>query len=219
MGVGHAALALAAAKTEPRVNVGWLIFAAWFADFLLGIFAALGLEYVHSPADYAARHYLTFTFPYSHGLVSLIFWGIALGLVVARFSNARNAVFIVAALVVSHYFLDALVHVPELPLLGESSPKLGLGLWNHMLLELLLETGMAIVALCLYFSISTEAPLWHRLGILLAFLLLALLTWGQLFVTVAPTQSQLIPGWILLPLLFGVSVYLLDRRRVNLSAG
>jgi hypothetical protein len=99
MGVGHAALA--AARTEPRVNIAWFIFAAWFADFLLGIFAALGLEQVHSPADYSTRHYLTFTFPYSHGLVPLILWGLALGLVVSRLSNSRKAFFIAAALVVS----------------------------------------------------------------------------------------------------------------------
>jgi hypothetical protein len=184
----------------------------------LGVFAALGLEQAHAPADYATRHYLTFTFPYSHGLVPLILWGLALGLVVSRLNNSRKALFLVAALVISHFFLDALVHVPELPLFGESSPKLGLGLWNHMLLELLLETGMAVVALLIYFSLSAATPGWNRFGILLAVLLLAVLTWGQLFVSVAPTPSQLIPGWILLPLLFCGSAYLLDRRRANLSS-
>jgi hypothetical protein len=140
-----------------------------------------------------------------------------LGVVVSRLNSSRNALFTVAALLISHFFLDALVHVPQLPLWGESSPKLGFGLWNHMPLELLLETAMAIFAVRIYFSVSTAAPRWNRLGILLAILLLAILTWGQLFVSVAPTPSQLVPGWILLPLLFCGSVYLLDRRRANLS--
>ena len=74
MGIGHAAVALGASRAEPRINVGLLIFAALLADFLLGIFAALGLEQAHVPPDYASRHYLTFTFPYSHGLVSLLIW-------------------------------------------------------------------------------------------------------------------------------------------------
>ena len=63
MGIGHAAVALGASRAEPRINVGLLIFAAFLADFLLGIFAVFGLEQAHVPADFASRHYLTFTFP------------------------------------------------------------------------------------------------------------------------------------------------------------
>ncbi len=62
MGVGHAAVALATAKVTPGVNVGWLVFAAFLADFLLGIFAMMGFERAHVPTDFASRHYLTFTF-------------------------------------------------------------------------------------------------------------------------------------------------------------
>lgn len=42
------------------------------------------------------------------------------------------ATVVVAAAVFSHFLLDFLVHIPELPLLGEASPKVGLGLWNQM---------------------------------------------------------------------------------------
>lgn len=84
MGVGHAAVALGAAKAAPRVNVGWLVFAALLADFLLGIFAMMGLEQAHVPVDYATRHFITFTFPYSHGLVPLLLWGAIFGLLVSR---------------------------------------------------------------------------------------------------------------------------------------
>jgi hypothetical protein len=72
MGVGHVALALGASKAAPRLNAGWLVFAALLSDFLLGIFASLGLEHASVPADYATRHYLLFTFPYSHGLLALL---------------------------------------------------------------------------------------------------------------------------------------------------
>jgi len=54
MGVGHAPLALGAAKATPRLNVDWLVFAAFLADFLLGIFAWMGLESAHVPENYAA---------------------------------------------------------------------------------------------------------------------------------------------------------------------
>jgi hypothetical protein len=51
MGVGHAAVALGATKAAPRLNVGWLVFAALLADFLLGIFTVAGLKQVNVPAD------------------------------------------------------------------------------------------------------------------------------------------------------------------------
>ena len=62
MGIGHVALALGASKAEPRLNVGWLVFAALLSDFLLGVFAAFGVEHATVPADFTNRHYLLFTF-------------------------------------------------------------------------------------------------------------------------------------------------------------
>jgi len=156
MGIGHAAVALGATRAEPRLNVGLLIFSAFLADFLLGIFAALGLEQAHVPPDFASRHYLTFTFPYSHGLVSLLLWGILLGGLLCWLDrrNRKKAFIVIAVLVLSHFVLDALVHVPELPLFGENSPKLGLALWNHLPLELSLETLMALAGLVIYWRLK-----------------------------------------------------------------
>jgi hypothetical protein len=43
------------------------------------------------------------------------------------------------AAVLSHWVLDLMVHVPELPLGGETAAKVGLGLWNVMPPSLMLE--------------------------------------------------------------------------------
>jgi len=218
MGVGHAAVAIGAAKVAPRVNVGWLIFAAFLADFLLGLFAWAGLEQAHVPPDFAARHYLTFTFPYSHGLVSLIVWGALFGLLVSRIQHDdRMRVFLlIAALVLSHYVLDGLVHVAGLPLAGENSPKFGLGLWKHLTLELTLESVMTVVAIVIFLRIpSVSASARSRWGIPIFLVLLAALTWAQLGTTQPPTPSQLIPDWIVAPILFSGIVYALDRKRAG----
>ncbi len=98
MGVGHAALAAGAAKAFPRMNVGWLIVAAFLADLLLGIFAAMGLEHAIVPPDYATKHYLLFSFPYSHGLLPLILFGGLLGFLVSRFhQSSQNKVWLLVA--------------------------------------------------------------------------------------------------------------------------
>ena len=215
MGIGHAAVALSASRAVPRINVGLLIFAAFLSDFLLGIFGAFGLESAHIPADYAARHYLTFTFPYSHGLAALVLWSIIFGALFCWVDpkNRSRAFCILAALVLSHFVLDALVHVPELPLLGEDSPKLGLALWNHMPLELTLETVMALVGLVLYWTLGSTTKV-GRWGMAIFVILLTALTWTQLWSVTPPSNSQLIPSWIILPILLSAIPYLLDRRRV-----
>ena len=74
MFAGHLAAGLVLKKMERRINLGWLFFAALFHDFLLGILILLGLEKIHIPANFAQTHYLTFTFPYSHGLTASIIW-------------------------------------------------------------------------------------------------------------------------------------------------
>lgn len=70
MFVGHLGVALGLKRAEPRLNLGLLCFATLLLDFLLGLFVLLGIEQVHVPATYAALHYLTFTFPFSHGLLA-----------------------------------------------------------------------------------------------------------------------------------------------------
>ena len=46
-------------------------------------------------------------------------------------------------------------------------------------------------------------------------LLLTAATWSPLAATAPPSPSQLIPGWIGLPVLFSLLVWALDRRRVR----
>ena len=217
MGVGHAAVALAASRIEPRLNVGLLVFAAFLADFLLGIFAALGLEQVHVPPDFATRHYLTFTFPYSHGMVSLLLWGVLLGGLLCWLDphDRKRSFLVIAALVFSHFILDAVVHVPELPLFGANSQKIGLALWTHLPLELALETLMAGIGIVIYWRIGRSNL--SRWGVTLFTLLLTALTWTQLFVTQAPSPAQLIPNWIVAPLVFGAIPFFFDRKRSALA--
>jgi hypothetical protein len=210
-------VALGAAKAVPRLNVGWLVFAALLADFLLGIFAAMGLEHATVPPDYARRHYLLFTFPYSHGLLPLVLWGALAGFLIAlpQPSHRSRIFLVVAAVVLSHFLLDGLVHVAGLPLAGENSPKLGLGLWKHLPLELTLESLMALAAVVVYLRMAgAAAPAVSRWGVSIFMALLTALTWTQLFLTRPPPPAQLIPNWIGAPLVFAALVYVLDRQRV-----
>jgi hypothetical protein len=74
-----------------------------------------------------------------------------------RLGQARlRAAAFVAMAVFSHWLLDALVHAPELPLVGADSMKLGLALGNRMPLALALEALFVLAGLCLFVP---DAPL------------------------------------------------------------
>ena len=216
MGIGHVALALGASRAAPRLNVGWLVFAAVLADFLLGIFTALGMEHAIVPPDYAQKHYLLFTFPYSHGLLALLLWATIFGFLVSRaFGLESRRIWLIAALVVlSHFLLDGLVHIAGLPLAGENSPKLGLGLWKNMPFELALETLMTLVGIAIYWKPSRGSSL-SRYGMTVFMLLFLAMMWTQLASTVAPEPKALIVSWIVAPVVLGAIAYGLDWQRVR----
>jgi hypothetical protein len=216
VGVGHVAVAIGAAKAAPRVNAGWLVFAALLADFLLGVFAYFGLEHATVPVDYASRHYLLFTFPYSHGLLPLVIWGILLGLLISwPHRTTRQRVFLViAALVVSHFVLDGLVHVSGLPLAGENSPKFGLGLWRNMPLELTIETLMTLAGAILFWKAASRSAV-SRYGVILVTLVVLALTWTQLTNVTPPDPRQVAASCLVFPLVLSALVYSLDWKRVH----
>ena len=61
---------------------------------------------------------------------------------------------IFALVVFSHWVLDFIVHAPDLPLLFENSPKVGLGLWTTgpgFIASLMLEIILVIGGLIIYF--------------------------------------------------------------------
>lgn len=72
------------------------------------------------------------------------------GAVSLFFRQQRRLVFLIAALAVfSHWILDLLVHVPDLPLWGNSL-KVGFGLWRHFWISLPLELALLLGGALLY---------------------------------------------------------------------
>lgn len=216
MGIGHVAVALGAARAAPRLNVGWLVFAALLADFLLGIFASFGLEHATVPVDYASKHYLLFDFPYSHGLLALLLWAAIFGFLASRpFGlEGRRIGMVVGLAVLSHFLLDGLVHVAGLPLIGEGSPKLGLGLWEDMPVELGLETVMALAGIAVYWKLAGSSSV-SRYGMTIFVVLFTGMTWTQLALTTPPQAKQLNVSWVVVPLVLSAIAYGLDRKRVR----
>jgi hypothetical protein len=81
---------------------------------------------------------------YTHSLPSAVALGLSCVVAGAALGRARAGVLIGVA-VASHWLLDLVVHVPDLPLGLTQQPAVGLGLWRYppwsLLLELALLTG------------------------------------------------------------------------------
>jgi hypothetical protein len=153
MFVGHYGVAFAARRMEERIPL-WLFFlAVQFVDILWCIFVLLGIEKVRIVPGYTAGNPLDFYyFPYTHSLIGSLGWaGVAFVLyrLYQRYQGSPRPALILGAAVLSHWFLDLVVHARDLDIINGNF-KLGLGLWNHPLLELLLELAILFGGLVWY---------------------------------------------------------------------
>jgi membrane-bound metal-dependent hydrolase YbcI (DUF457 family) len=150
MFIGHFALGLAAKRAVPRVSLGLLFGAAQLADLLWPLFLAAGLEQVRiDPGNTAFTPLAFVSYPYSHSLVLLVLWGVALAVLSRPFARGRHVFAVVVALVVSHWLLDFVTHRPDMPLYP-GGPKFGLGLWNSIPATVAIEVPMFAAGLWIY---------------------------------------------------------------------
>ncbi len=174
MFIGHFGLGLAAKPLAPRTSLGTLFLGCQFLDLLWPTFLMLGWERVRIEPGASGAVPLAFEhYPISHSLLAAIGWGVLVGAIAARSRAGWRAGVTVGALVVSHWLLDAIVHVPDLPLIPGGAARVGWGLWNAPAIEMALELAIYAGGAALYLR-STVARdrtgTWSLAG-LLAFLL------------------------------------------------
>jgi len=201
MFIGHYALGLAAKRVAPRTSLGTLFAAPTLADLLWPVFLLTGWERV-TPAP-AANPFLNYTFdayPISHSLFALVLWAALFGALYRwRTGNARGAL-VVALLVVSHWVLDWITHIPDLPLYP-GGPKVGLGLWGSVVGTVTVEAVMFAAGLAIYLA-ATRAR--DRVGLYAFWGLIVLIVLsyvGSLF-SPPPVMPALAIGGIIFGWLF-----------------
>jgi hypothetical protein len=152
MFIGHFALGLAAKRAAPRVSLALLFGAAQLADLLWPLLLAAGVEQVRIDPGNTAFTPLDFvSYPYSHSLVLLVVWGVALAALSRPFTRGRHVFAVLSALVVSHWVLDFITHRADMPLYPGSA-KFGLGLWNSIPATVAIEVPMFAAGLWIYTS-------------------------------------------------------------------
>lgn len=162
MFLGHYGVAFALKRAEPKLSLGTLFVAVQLADLLWSIFILLGWEQARIVPGYTAVTPLEFLdYPISHSLLGAMIWGVVAAALYYSWPTRDTtrhwqAAVIVGVAVFSHYPLDVLVHVPDLPIAGNDSPKLGLGLWNNPTVTMLAELLGLGIGLVLYVSLRSH---------------------------------------------------------------
>lgn len=177
MFIGHWAPALAAAAISKRApRIGTLFIAGQLVDWAFFALLLLGVEHMRFDPGISVMNPMDlYHMPYTHSLIGAALFAAAFGGLVWAASKDRTAALIAGAVVLSHWLLDLLVHVPDLTLAG-SPPKLGFGLWNHPAVEMPLEIGITLGALWWYAKARQPARL-PVIALAIALLALQAINW------------------------------------------
>jgi membrane-bound metal-dependent hydrolase YbcI (DUF457 family) len=204
MFVGHLALAFASKRPAGGVSLGWLMAAVSTADLIWPLLLLAGVEQVRITPGATAFTPLTFTsYPWSHSLVTLVVWGLALAALARWRGLAPRTCTWLAALVVSHWVLDVVTHAPDMPLWPGASPLLGLGLWNSIPATFAIEGAMWVAALAIYLR-GRRARGWIGPVALWSFVLVSTALWASGPWSPPPPDPRSLAwfaliGWITLP--------------------
>jgi hypothetical protein len=141
MFVGHFAVAFLLWKLFPQVPLPVILVAVSFPDLLWSILVPAGIEKVKINPDSPLQKFVVFEkFPYSHSLVLGSIISLPIGLLIAGILNNPLVVPLFVGGSASHWLLDTVVHLKDLPVLGfDGDRKVGAGLWKRGPLAFVVE--------------------------------------------------------------------------------
>ncbi|HVU89554.1 MAG TPA: hypothetical protein VFE62_13750, partial [Gemmataceae bacterium] len=177
MFVGHYGVSLAARPMLARVPLWvWFLATQWI-DVAWSVLVLLGIEKLRIVPGFTEANALDLYYmPYTHGLPGAVVFSFALGVIVALFVSGNRAMTVLLVTIVSfsHWILDLVVHLPDLPLY-DNSAKVGFGLWQHVMLSfpfelIVLGLGAWFYARRMTFAhVKGRCVFWSFVAILVAF--------------------------------------------------
>ncbi|MFW9856793.1 MAG: hypothetical protein ACFFFG_17220 [Candidatus Thorarchaeota archaeon] len=217
---------MALKRYDQTLSLGVLFFAVQLVDIAFFLFLILGIENARLvPGFTEASFFDLYDLPFTHSLLGTLLWAIAsfsvFRYVVLRTSSKSDAEkthtsLLIGIAVFSHYVVDFLVHTPDLLIIPGIDFKIGLGVWNFLLIALTLEAAFLVGGFLIYtYSTSSGTGFVSRYGMHLFILVLivGLLT----FVTSSPPPGIDLQGLALgsefFYLAFAGVAFWLDRAR------
>jgi len=157
MFLGHFGAGFAAKKIDKSASLGTCFMAAQWIDLIWPILLLLGIEKAEINPGISEVTPLEFTYyPFTHSLFGVIVWAVVFGMIYFVIKKKSRTAIILGLLVLSHWFLDLLVHIPDLPIFPGESVKVGLGLWNSFTATIILEGLIFTLGVYFYYT-ATKA--------------------------------------------------------------
>ncbi len=214
MFVGHFAVGFAAKRFAPKASLGTLLLAAQFADVLWPVMLLLGVEHARIvPGIMKVSAFDFYDYPLTHSLFMDVIWGAVLAGIYYAIKRYRAGAIVVFIGVVSHWFLDVIVHRPDLPLMPESSGKIGFGLWNSLPATLFVEGAIFAAGLLLYLRSTHARDRGGVYGFWPMVLLLVLIWISSLLGPAPPSMTAVAIAGILGSAIVLIWGYWIDRHR------
>ncbi len=189
MFIGHYGPALAAKPLEKRLPLWLLFIAVQWLDVVWSALVMLHVEKLRIVKGFTQGSSLDLYYmPFTHGLLGALALSAMLGTLAALFYRDRRTtiVLVVAGAVFSHWLLDLVVHVPDLPLY-DNSFKVGFGLWRYLWLSFPLELLLLVAGAWVY---ARTVPSQTRFGDLMVWLFVAALVLIETYGTFGPEPSS-----------------------------
>jgi len=156
MVLGHYAVGFALKRVEPKLSLGMLLLGVNLIDIIFGILMLAGVEHARFVPTMAGIYPLDlYDFPYSHSMVGGIVLSL-LGFLLYRYwpvrtgSSRLRPALIFGAAIFSHFLCDIISHRPDLPIFGNDSPRIGLGLYGSMAGSVAFEGALFLLGLFYY---------------------------------------------------------------------
>jgi hypothetical protein len=215
MFIGHFGLSFAAKKAAPKVSLGTLFIATQFVDILWPFLLVFHVEKMQVVPGYTKTNAFDFLyFPYTHSLLMGLVWGLVVGGIYWLLKRDTRGAIVIGLCVLSHWFFDLVVHTADLPLTPFGNDKVGFGLWNHLVITLVLEFVLFLAGAWIY-STATKAK--NKTGKWTLWALVILLLIVQLANTFSPPPSggvmTLFVSFITLMVIIIALAYWVDRNR------
>ena len=183
-------MALATKGVAPKTPLPVLILAAQLLDVLWGIFLMAGFEHASIEPGFTAVSPLNlYDFPYSHSLAAALVWAAVFGGAYFFIQGDSWGGWAVAALVLSHWVLDFIVHRPDLLLFPGGTEPFGYYLWNSVKQTLLVEGAIFFLGIVFYLGTTRATDLTGSLSFWALMLLLGLLWLGSIYGPPPPSMT------------------------------
>ncbi len=220
MFVGHYGVAFGIRPATRSVPLWVYFIAVQWLDVVWSILVLLGVEKLRIVPGFTEANALDLYYmPYTHGLPGAIALSLILGAIVAaNVAQRRGPAFLaVTAAAFSHWLLDLIVHVPDMPLY-DNSDKVGFGLWRHVAISFPLEIAVLVVGAWIY---ARAVPATGARGSVALWGFVAFMAVMQTYANFGPppgSESTMAILALVFYLLFAVLAAAVERIRTRASA-